>query len=137
MKVDREFFLKWSPSFPIDKNVQEFTACNLSNAYDIAKPVGSFSVGQTEGDNVLGVSWNYGYEATTYGELATKVGVNVMTLHYHLSDKMTREYLLRYFFLDFLGRGLVKTTATESLQIILARPHRKPRRHGRSRDCAS
>ena len=72
----------------MDKYVEEFDACNLSNWYEFAKPVGTFTVGQTPGNEVLGGRWNYGYEATTYGELAEKLGVNIMTLHYHLTDKM-------------------------------------------------
>ena len=88
MRIDRAYYDKWSPSFPIDKNVEEFKSCNLSNWYEFKKPVGTFEVGQTEGKSLFGVSWGYGYEATTYGDLAETLGVSVMTLHYHLSDKM-------------------------------------------------
>ena len=88
LRVDRAYYDEHVGAFPMDKNVESFTACNLSNWYEFEKQVGTFEVGQTEGKNVLGVSWGYGYEKTTYGELAEKLGVNIMTLHYHLSDKM-------------------------------------------------
>jgi hypothetical protein len=87
-RVTPEYYDKYASSFPMDQNVEELTEFNLSNWYEFEKAVGTFEVGHTAGKSVLGVTKRYGYEKTTYGELAEKLGVNVMTLVYHLTFEM-------------------------------------------------